>query len=118
MKIKFIAASALSIVAGSVLALPVPGSTVYSASGVKYVNGIASCTYGNIKGCQTAAYQGSGSAQAYLDQRIANNPNPNKTTFYNYNPPPKTTTAAKTPAVVKAPSCSPAMQKLYGSDCR
>jgi len=95
-------------------------------------NGNAVCTYGQIKSCQTAAFQGDMGAKAYVDQRIANNPNPNKTTFYNYSPPakapvvsPTTNMNKKTAAVVNAPkqtvtkpSCSAAMQKLYGSDCR
>ncbi len=95
-------------------------------------NGNAVCTYGQIKSCQTAAFQGDRGAQQYVDQRIANNPNPNKTTFYNYSPPakapvvsPTTKMNNKTAAVVNAPkqtvtkpSCSAAMQKLYGSDCR
>ena len=100
-------------------------------------NGNAVCTYGQIKSCQTAAFQGDRGAKQYVDQRIANNPNPNKTTFYNYSPPAKAPVVSQTKPTAKAvtpsikvvsptkpstklvpPSCSAQMKKLYGSDCR
>jgi hypothetical protein len=63
--------------------------TTYGKNGVKYVGGIPSCSYGNLRSCGAAAAQNSPTATEYMNQRIANNPNPNKTTFYNYNPPAK-----------------------------
>ena len=83
-------------------------------------NGNAVCTYGQIKSCQTAAFQGDRGAAEYVNQRIANNPNPNKTTFYNYSPPAKAPVATPSKPTTKLvpPSCSAAMKKLYGSDCR
>jgi hypothetical protein len=84
--------------------------TTYGKNGVKYVGGIPSCSYGNLRSCGAAAAQNSPTATQYMNQRIANNPNPNKTTFYNYNPPVKAVVSNPAPKyvapvqnVVKAP---------------
>jgi len=76
-------------------------------------NGNPVCSYGQIRSCQAAAGLGDMGAKQYVDQRIANNPNPNKTTFYNYSPPAPVKVVTPT-----RPTCSAAMQRIYGADCR
>ena len=82
----------------------------YGRNGVKYVGGIPSCSYGDLRSCGAAAAQNSPTATQYMNQRIANNPNPNKTTFYNYSPPakaPVNTVKSNPPATTYyKPSCS------------
>ena len=93
-------------------------STSISQAYVSYNNGVnwdkngsAVCTYGQLKSCGYAAAQGDRSAANYLDQRIANNPNPNKNTFYNYQPPSGTQAAAN--AVAEADFKTRSLLKQY-----